>query len=138
MKVKYLVPFIVILIAGVSLLFAQSQPENNLLQNQKTRNEVYQDIITHPQMMQGFMNQLYNNPQAMNNMMGYMVQNQNTRRMMMNNMFSAANRDSSIAGYMYNMMGNYPQMWSYMQGMMGNHRMMMQRGMMGYRNNNNQ
>lgn len=134
MKVKLLIPVFILMIAGVSFLFAQGQPGNRLLQDQKTRNEVFQDIITHPQMMQSFMNQLYNNPEAMNNMMGYMMQNKKLRRMMMNNMFSAASRDSSFAGYMYNMMSNYPQMLSYMQNMMGSG--MVHRGMMGYRNNN--
>ena len=134
MKVKLLIPVLILMLAGVSFLFAQGQPGNKLLQNEKTRNEVFQDIITHPHMMRSFMNQLYDNPEAMNNIMGYMMQNQNARRMMMSNMFSTANKDSGFAGYMYNMMGNYPQMWSYMQSMMGNG--MMHRGMMGYRNNN--
>ena len=147
MKAKLLVPVIILLIAGVSFLFAQGQPGNKLLQNRKTENEVFQDILTHPQIMQNFMQQLADNPDAMRSMMGYMMQNQNARSEMMNNMFSIANQDSSIAGYMYNMMDNYPQMWNYMRSMMGNNGMlspmgksrtagMSPRSMMGYRNNN--
>jgi hypothetical protein len=81
MKVKLLIPVAVLLIAGVSYLFAQGQPDNKLLQDKKMRNEIFRVIITHPEMMQNFMHQLVNNPEEMNNMIGYMMQNQYARRM---------------------------------------------------------
>ncbi len=61
MKSKVLVPMVILLIAGFSILFAQNKPDSQLLKNQKTQNEAIHEIITHPQMMQNFMQQLTDN-----------------------------------------------------------------------------
>ncbi len=131
MKTKILLPLLIILVIGVSLLLAQeSNKIKSMLQNPKTQNEVISTIINNPQMMQNFTNHLTSDPNALNSMMGMMMNNQNSRQMMMNSMYSKANRDSSFANYMYNMMDSYPQMYSWMQNMMN------ENGMMGRRGNN--